>query len=275
MTLVALEETLVYARVFKEPARVFRKRLGSPGYDPLDYGYDCPGNNIRIYQRRRYTHCLKSCNEEPNCVAFVVIRVNGYAQCHLKSNCDTEVPMTNSGIYTKNGPEPIDCAAVCPCPAESARCPNEWISHKQSCYKFITGNVIWETAQNNCRNLGGDSKLVALETVEEGEWVVAEARKVLNDRSEWWTGGVYCMDKKQFYWNEDCTGEPVNNALWNPGEPNGIKYRIDLLLNSGSNFNSLNDENADRTCNYVCEMAGQEAPIDCAAVCPCPAEPTD
>eukprot|EP00058_Branchiostoma_floridae_P004563 XP_002590051.1 hypothetical protein BRAFLDRAFT_129759 [Branchiostoma floridae] len=141
-----------------------------------------------------------------------------------------------SAWYIKDGK--LGCHALLPAPM--TKCPDGWLTHAGSCYKYVVGSSTWHDARQDCLHSGGD--LVSINSQEEWTWVLAQ-----KPAGKYWIGFHDNSKEGSFEWSD---GSPVMVTYWGAGEPNNIGDEdcIEIL------GDTWNDQECTDTINYICEI---------------------
>lgn len=136
-------------------------------------------------------------------------------------------------------------------------CQRDERRYADTCYYFGSSKRTWESARDSCRTRGEGWDLVAIDDLEEHEWVVAQ----LSDDT--WIGGFESDNRwtwsnsDTIFWLGNETGEAVDDAFtwWEPTEPDSEgNDRQCLRYSSDSGQWAWADMPCRREYRYACEQ---------------------
>ncbi|XP_014670031.1 PREDICTED: macrophage mannose receptor 1-like [Priapulus caudatus] len=170
-----------------------------------------------------------------------------------------------------------DCDKTGPCPAAAPpqsstsssspppRCPDEFISVNNSCYRFHSLPTTWRVARDVCHYYGAE--LAAVETREENaflhsrfyeEFVRKREYDTSTDAHYFWVGGT--DERHEGYWAWAGSGEPIHFELWASDQPAaGSRDQNYLCIDLWTGL--WHDHLNTRPLGYVCEMAATLPPL--------------
>ncbi|XP_069119272.1 perlucin-like [Argopecten irradians] len=138
-----------------------------------------------------------------------------------------------------------------------AECPNGYVRHDSSCYKFFSSvQATWAEALTYCQLF--ESKLTVIETAREQTFIEGLLRR------EWksglsdgvWLDGTDLLVEGDWVWADD--GTPIsaqNFTKWFPGEPNSLgKVGEDCLNLLHHESYQWNDDDCEEKHNFLCEI---------------------
>lgn len=131
-------------------------------------------------------------------------------------------------------------------------CPKEWLSHKESCYKFIRSPLNnFESARSKCRTY--NSELVSVNSIEEHDFISNWLKKNDPQHRRWYTSGIH-DDENSWIWEGDNNKFTNDDLLWNPFNEIGYGKHVAYNYSISANKWGLTRVLPQEELAYICEI---------------------
>ncbi|XP_023243533.1 contactin-like [Centruroides sculpturatus] len=131
-------------------------------------------------------------------------------------------------------------------------CPKEWVSHRESCYKFIRSPLnAFESARSKCRTYNSD--LVSVNSFMEHEFISSWLKEHDPQHYRWYTSGI-SDDDNSWIWEGDNTKFSNIDLLLNPLNELGYGRRVVYNYSTSANKWGLSRVLPQEELPYICEI---------------------
>ncbi|XP_069104664.1 ladderlectin-like [Argopecten irradians] len=113
----------------------------------------------------------------------------------------------------------------------NADCPDGYMKHQGSCYRFHHSEFTWPEAVSFCHAF--NAKLLKLES--ESEFLFVRGKAKESGGSGYWTGGSDAVEDRNWIWSETGSALTLTND-WAPNEPDTAAGRDCLGLYGAGDF---------------------------------------
>ncbi|XP_039189350.1 C-type lectin mannose-binding isoform-like [Crotalus tigris] len=132
-----------------------------------------------------------------------------------------------------------------------SRCPNDWLSKYNHCYKIFDDQKNWNDAEMFCRKQKPGCHLASIHSSEESADVAKYISDYIKTGKSVWIGLKDPKKKDRWEWTDRSR---TNYLAWAPGEPSYTgDYDFCVNLKNRSKYRKWDDSDCNRLHPFLCQ----------------------